>query len=345
MTLWKESTNVLPADGATVWIRRFPGIEHPKQALFQATPIDAPTFLLVVNAPDTGSPVNLIIPAWYVHSWRPITGPSPGPGACAAQSGAGSPIGVALPAFTGQLYHDTGADTYYRSTGTTTADWTAITGTPPRGGDTFGLFSYGDSGATGAVDINDTTSIPGYDIEREPNITALNFPYLVSIDPTAIQGGYFMSYNNPSLTALIFPALTICGGLFMCDSCPSLYTIHLSLLATIGNNFTCLSNTSLTVLSLPLLTTVLGQCDIIGNTSLTTVDLSLYTPADGSRFIATNCALSIPSIEQILHRFVLAGVTTCTINLSGGTSAGLTSLSPTGQADAATLALQLTINP
>lgn len=47
---------------------------------------------------------------------------------CAALSGAGDPTGVTTPEFSGQLYHDTTNDVYYRSTGTTSADWTLISG-------------------------------------------------------------------------------------------------------------------------------------------------------------------------------------------------------------------------
>lgn len=50
------------------------------------------------------------------------------PATCGSLSGSGNPTGVTTPEFSGQLYHDTVADTYYYSTGTTSADWTAISG-------------------------------------------------------------------------------------------------------------------------------------------------------------------------------------------------------------------------
>lgn len=53
------------------------------------------------------------------------------PATCAALSGAGDPTGVTTPEFSGQLYHDTANDVYYRSTGTTSADWTLISGGVP----------------------------------------------------------------------------------------------------------------------------------------------------------------------------------------------------------------------
>src|SRR6266496_4964918 len=53
------------------------------------------------------------------------------------QSGAGSPVGVKTPDFENQLYHDTVADVFWRSTGLTSADWSEISG----GGSSSGLLT------------------------------------------------------------------------------------------------------------------------------------------------------------------------------------------------------------
>lgn len=50
---------------------------------------------------------------------------------CTFQEGAGSPVGVNVPKFIGQLYHDTTNDEYWRSTGLTNADWVFIGGGAP----------------------------------------------------------------------------------------------------------------------------------------------------------------------------------------------------------------------
>lgn len=50
---------------------------------------------------------------------------------CGGVDGEGDPTGVVTPEFTDQLYHDTTNDVYYRSTGNTSADWTAISGGAP----------------------------------------------------------------------------------------------------------------------------------------------------------------------------------------------------------------------
>lgn len=75
---------------------------------------------------------------------------------CDFQEGAGSPVGVFTPAFIGQLYHDTVADTYYRSTGLTSADWTAISG-----GATPGLLTLDPSVDYREIDIGLAWSVTG----------------------------------------------------------------------------------------------------------------------------------------------------------------------------------------
>jgi hypothetical protein len=391
MTLWKESTNILPGDGDTVWVRRFPGIEHPKQAIFNFGGGTSSTFAVTVYAPTSATPTVLTIPAYLIHSWRPRSVSPPPPGACAAQEAAGDPTGVAVPAFVGQLYHDTVAGSYYRSTGETSADWTPIGGGPARGDGTFGLFTSGDSGATGDIVINDVTCVPGYDIEREPSITSLTFPNLVSIDPTNLQGGSvdatsnalltslhmpllasvrgsvlctthpvlesvamplltsvgadFVCFSNPLLASLDVSSLASVGNAFSCSSNDVLASLDMSSLASVGGAFTCASNTYLASLDMSSLATVGGAFSCFSNQRLTSLDVSAWVPTDGTNIMLSQNALTATSVELILRRCVLAGVTTCVIVLNGGTNAGLSSLSSQGQLDAAALGAQLQINP
>jgi hypothetical protein len=88
-----------------------------------------------------------------------------------------------------------------------------------------------------------------------------------------------------------------------------------------------------------------GAFDANTCAALADVSIPLWVPTDGTTITFSNCALSATSVELILRRCVLAGVTTCTIDLSGGTNAGTASLSAQGQADVVTLGAQLTINP
>lgn len=58
-----------------------------------------------------------------------------GGGACSAQEGEDAPLGSFTPDFIGQLYHETGDDTYWRSTGLTPGDWVEISSAPVVCGD------------------------------------------------------------------------------------------------------------------------------------------------------------------------------------------------------------------
>lgn len=447
MTLWQESTNILPAPGTTVWVRRFPGIEHPKQATFSADDAAAPLFTLIVNAPDTGHPVSMIIPANQIHSWRPITGGGPGPGICQPQSGAGTPIGVVIPAYVGQLYHDTDADSYYRGTGVTTADWSLLGGSaPPPYSDCTMLSAAGEptgvttpnfvgqlyhdttadtfyrstgltsadwtliaSGTTGGLSWGpDQTQIGKLDLANDNNtqqfsaaalvtvgsdlilsnspalttatfpslqtvgndlalegchsLTAINFAAListganvnlayctalttVSLPALTSTGVALLLFNCDVLANLSLPSLTSVGQQFDCNTSPQITALDLPSLTSVGTYFATVGCTALTTISAPQLTTIGTNCFAQSCPALSTVDLSAWLPTDGNYINFSADALDIPSVELILARCVAAGVTTSIINLSGGTNAGLSTLSPTAQANAAALGGQLAINP
>lgn len=348
MTLWKESTNVLPADGATVWVRRFPGIEHPKQALFSALPNTAPTFTVVVNAPDTSNPVELIIPCSQIHSWRPVTGPSPGPGGCAAQEAAESPIGTAIPGFIGQLYHDSSADSYYRSTGLTSADWTNIGGgappvlttVPPGYEDDFGMCSiYGFAGPSSIVWLG-TRCLGSILITQNGSLLSADFPNLT-------HAGSFDIGANSMINTITAPLLTTIDHELAIGNSAALTTLDLSSLQT-AYLVSVTSLTSLTAVNLPALLTTNGAFLLSNNPALTSINVPSWNVSNGMTINCSGCALDQTSIELILARCVAASVTSCTIDLSGGSNAGLTTLSTQGQSDYATLVAAgntVTLNP
>lgn len=367
MTLWKESTNVLPADGATVWTRRFPGIEHPKQAAFSTADPAAPVFTLTVNAPDTGHPVTLIIPAAQIHSWRPVTGPSPGPGGCAAQEAAGNPLGVAIPAFVGQLYHDSAADSYYRSTALTTADWTLIAGgttvttDPPGLEDQVGISLIHPVPSLTALTWSAAASASDLDVLSPTYLQEIHLPNLTSIHTlqvivsdalttldapllTNVLGDVIVEYNA-ALTTVNMPALVSVAGNLSLTGSTALITLSLDSLLTVTGQMLLNPMPALTTLSLPWLTTTGTGLQIANAPSLVSLSLPSWIPTDGTGISFYDNAFDIPTIEAILAQCVAAAVTTCSIDLSGGTNAGLASLSPTAQANAAALGAQLTINP
>lgn len=170
-------------------------------------------------------------------------------------------------------------------------------------------------------------------------LATCNFPNLETV------GGAFYCYSNPALTTVDLSSLTAVANAFEFYNNTSLTTLDLSSLTSEGGDFKCYGNTSLVSLNLHSAVTFAYNCYCYGNTSLTTVDLASWIPTDGSTIRFDGCALNAASVQLILRRCVLAGVTTCTINLSGGTNAGVASLNAQGQTDAATLGAQLTINP
>lgn len=308
---------------------------------------------------------------------------------CGALSGAGAP--TIAPQFIGQLYHDTVSDSYYRSTGLTSADWVAIAG-----GATPGIVSIASSNfrelylTVGNTDTefhfpNLTNIQNGCSFDSTTGVTVLGMPLIVNVGGNFDVNGFavltdlelsslatvgmdFDCNTCSSLPILNLSLLTFTGGSFFCYDCSALTAINLSLLATIGGDcdfsncvslttlnipsltsitsyFQCTGCTGLTTLGLPQLASVGGNFTCNSCTALATVDVSSWVPTDGTGIDFNGDALTATSVELILRRCVLAGVTTCTIDVSGGTNAGLASLSAQGQADAATLGAQLTIKP
>lgn len=326
-----------------------------------------------------------------------------------ALSGAGAPI--ITPGFVGQLYHDTVADTYYRSTGWTSVDWVVISG----GSQFLSVFPMGATapipnlvGTPGitelvwnienlgtsfdmsgcpelvTIDVGALTTISGdFNVSGSPAITKLNAGALYTV------GGSFSIFGCPVLADLSVASLTTIGGTFYasgctaltvleagalvtttefnaagCDllatidarsltevvefdvsSCPVLTSLNVDRLTTVNGSFSTVSCSALVTLDVGALVTVTGTFRASNCPLLTSVLCDALVPPDGSSMSIRNSALSADSVERILRRYVLAGVTTCDIDLSLGTSAGLAALSAQGQADAATLGAQLTINP
>jgi len=174
-------------------------------------------------------------------------------------------------------------------------------------------------------------------------IPSVSFPALLTL-----TDGF---YGGSTITSLELPSLTVIGTDFfnvvLQNDMTSLVTLNLNSLPTVNPSLTLVAHPALASLLLGSLITVTGGIDI-ENTSLTALNLqSLVTvndyfifagnpattlnvpswmPTNGTSIIMENCALNAVSINQILARCIAAGVTTCNINLSGGTNAA-----PTGQ--------------
>lgn len=126
-------------------------------------------------------------------------------------------------------------------------------------------------------------------------------------------GGDFNYHDDANIINISFPALTNALTITTVNDI-QLQTLLLPLLATLtGGNFNC------------------GNCQ-----SLTTVDIGAVIIADGSTIDFSGDNLDVTSINAILRRCVVSGLTTSDIELANGTNAA-----PTGQGllDKATLLL------
>jgi hypothetical protein len=197
------------------------------------------------------------------------------------------------------------------------------------------------NGGGGGVNVLDDPGPMDMNVEGSTVLTgAVTMPNLTS--DFGDFGIGFVSCNN--ITSLSFPFLTTLASQLLVVVCPSLTSVGAPLLSSAGS-ISLYSNPLLTSLVFPELVTVSNSMQIYSMASLTSFSAPNWVPTDGTTINFTGCALDATSVEAFLHQCVLAGVTTCTIDLSGGTNAGLTSLNAQGQADAATLGVQLTINP
>lgn len=155
----------------------------------------------------------------------------------------------------------------------------------------------------------------------------------------------------PAVTSISFPSLVtfLTGGLLF-SGMPSLTDVSMPVLTSIAANLEIDSdsgeNSSLESLSFPSLVSVQGSVFCGANPRLTSVSFPNWVPTDGGiRIVFSECALSVASMEHIIHRCFLAGLTFTQILLDGGTNAGLSSLSAQAQAEAAAISAPLITNP
>lgn len=170
-------------------------------------------------------------------------------------------------------------------------------------------------------------------------LTVVNLPSLVSCASIAVNFGVVETLSAPVMTS--YPPSGIAAD-------ASLLTLNLPACVDDGAgqlNTDLSVMTGLVTLNLAAIVTITANLTLSGSPNLASFTASAWVPTDGTTIDFNGCSLDIPSVENILRRCVLAGVTTCTIDLSGGTNAGTASLSAQGQADVATLGAQVTMNP
>jgi hypothetical protein len=188
---------------------------------------------------------------------------------------------------------------------------------------------------------------------------ALSLPALKTV-------GTDLQFQNNNITSFSAPNLTTIGGNLVGRSCPLLTSVTLTLLSSIGGGgnpgaLDFASSAALTALSFPALVNVGGDIIFSGSGLLTSVSfpsLTTLNPSnlnsfdggtcatlttfsipqliftDGFGIIFTGDALNAASVNLILRRGVVSGLSGSDFELAGGTNAA-----PSGQgvADKATL--------
>lgn len=161
--------------------------------------------------------------------------------------------------------------------------------------------------------------------------------------------GDFGADDPPSITSLdLSGLLAVIGGSLFLDGMTSLVTLNLDSLIFVDVTFN-LSLSTMATVSLPAFISVnggdfeLGICpnlatlsapemvSVVGDincdsTALVTATLTKFVMANGRTYAFDNNALSAASVNHILARGIASGVTSATIDTSGGTSAA-----PSGQ--------------
>jgi hypothetical protein len=180
---------------------------------------------------------------------------------------------------------------------------------------------YGCPQVTG-INLNSLKNIGGggrLDFNSDTSLSFVSLPAFTGVDSDLNVSAC------SALTGLSVPVLKNIGGALNLDSSNLLSSVTLPALTSIGG-FSAQTCTGLQYLSATGALTVALDCHITNNHAMTGLNLPNATYTDGIFFNAAGCALTSATVNQILSRFVASAVTTCVIDLSGGTNGA-----PTGQ--------------
>lgn len=160
--------------------------------------------------------------------------------------------------------------------------------------------------------------ITSFTLTGDASLTSVSFGNLdgltlLSLNTNSIIQGF--SFNSLVTIATLDLSLS---DLLSVINLPNLVTSSVDLLIT--------GNAVLTNLSLPSLVSAIGGLAISFNPTLVSVSLPNWVPTDGTIIAMNDNALNASSVNLVLARLVLAGVTTCVVTLSGGSNSA-----PTGQ--------------
>lgn len=204
-------------------------------------------------------------------------------------------------------------------------DMTSLTGTSIT--TCAGSFSLNEMFSLQTVSFPALTSIGGSVNIEGSTVSAVDFSSLQSVGD-----GFIMSAL--SLSELSLPALLNIPGDFNYHDDTVVTEISFPACTSLGT-VTTVSDSNLVTLNLPSLTSLTGGTFNCGAcSSLTTVNIGSVVIADGGTIDFSSGSLNVASINAILRRCAVSGLTSSDIELAGGTNA-----SPTGQGllDVATL--------
>ncbi len=244
-------------------------------------------------------------------------------GAPREPQGSGSPVGNRTPQFINQLYHDTEADAYWRSTGLTSADWAAISNAGPELPLSFNLPS--PAGVLLATLNSDNVYGDKPSPYRfSPQMLTSAVCTLVKVDPVLFPGGTSESlkidiFGWPYLASISFPFLIGSDDTIVAlDSNTSLASLDL---AVFEMGQLRMSSPVLTSLDLPAFVGPTLDIECANSFSLVTVNCPLALFANGAYVDFSNCALDQASVDLLLARGVASELfVSGDLRLDGGTN-------------------------
>lgn len=178
------------------------------------------------------------------------------------------------------------------------------------------------------------------------NLTITGCTSLTTVNCAALDTLSVLTVTGcSSLVTLSFPSLTSAGDSINCSNNAALTSLSFASLNSVGVDFIVASNASLTTLSIPSFGFYGSSMTITGDTSLTSLDLSALTNGGFAGFdvttstalssiilnatwpfpdgTVTNCfgiALGQSTVNDFIDKAFTAGLTSSTIDLSGGTT-------------------------
>lgn len=218
-------------------------------------------------------------------------------------SGAISPLNAISPSFMGQVYKQSNG-IIWEAGSLLSSGWIAA--------GYVACISWGPNSAY-------MHSYSNFSEGASPVDTEINF--------NGITGaGMIVLGDMPILETISAPVLETIDYLLQMLNLPALLNINFPLLQTVSGIASIEANAALANLSLPSLVTFGYSLTVVNNPALTSFSAPNWIPTNGQIISFTGNALNATSVNHILARCVAAGVTTCTIQLDGGTNAA-----PTGQ--------------